>query len=197
MIRTATTEDDLSACATTFWRAFADDPVMRWLFPSDDDYASDGRAVEAWLVRRFHSLGSLWCTDDGVAMAGWIPPGRPEPSVPPPPPNPPIDHPEDRRLRMDALSAAVDAHQPAEPHWYLNVLATHPDWQRRGLGSALLGVGFALGDEAGVPCYLETETLGLVAYYRSHGFEVRSEWDVDDTGPHMWGMIRPPAEGGR
>jgi hypothetical protein len=34
-----------------------------------------------------------------------------------------------------------------------------------------------------------------VAYYRHHGFEVRSEWDLPDVhgldGPHMWGMLRP------
>ena len=54
---------------------------------------------------------------------------------------------------------------------------------------------FEIADEAGLPCYLETETHENVAYYRHHGFEVRSEWDVstaDSPGPHMWGMLRPP-----
>jgi hypothetical protein len=49
---------------------------------------------------------------------------------------------------------------------------------------------FQRADAEGLPCYLETETPGNVAYYRRHGFDVRSEWDVPD-GPHMWGMLRP------
>ncbi len=81
-------------------------------------------------------------------------------------------------------------HTPGEPHWYLQMLATHPDWQRQGLGAALLAERFERLDAEGLPCYLETETVGNVAYYLRHGFELRSEWDVPG-GPHMWGMMRP------
>jgi GNAT superfamily N-acetyltransferase len=75
------------------------------------------------------------------------------------------------------------------------MLATHPDWQRQGLGAALMSEVFAIADEQRLPCYLETETPDNVAYYRHNGFEVRSEWQLDtdlDPGPHMWGMLRPP-----
>ena len=54
---------------------------------------------------------------------------------------------------------------------------------------------FAIADEQGLPCYLETETADNVAYYRHHGFEVRSEWDLataHERGPHLWGMLRVP-----
>jgi hypothetical protein len=57
-----------------------------------------------------------------------------------------------------------------------------------------MAVVFEIADEQGLPCYLETETPENVAYYRHHGFEVRSEWHVataDSDGPHMWGMLRP------
>ncbi len=53
-----------------------------------------------------------------------------------------------------------------------------------------MGSMFERAATEGLPCYLETETIENVAYYRHHGFEVRSEWDVP-TGPHMWGMLRP------
>jgi GNAT superfamily N-acetyltransferase len=81
---------------------------------------------------------------------------------------------------------------PSEPHWYLNLLATHPDWQRQGLGSALMDVMFERADADGLPCYLETETPENVAYYMHHGFEVRTEWDVPSDGPQMWGLLRKP-----
>jgi GNAT superfamily N-acetyltransferase len=74
------------------------------------------------------------------------------------------------------------------------MLATHPDWQRQGLGGELMGTVFEIADAEGLPCYLETETEVNVAYYRRHGFDVRTEWDLrtdDSVGPHMWGMLRP------
>ena len=61
------------------------------------------------------------------------------------------------------------------------------------------GRSLAIADAEGLGCYLETETEENVAYYRRHGFEVRTEWDLmtDDEndrsqGPHQWGMWRQP-----
>jgi GNAT superfamily N-acetyltransferase len=189
-IRTAN-DGDISTLARTYWRAFADDPVMRWLFPDDDDYADQGLAIFATLARRWLAHGTLWCTDDGVAVAGWNPPGRPEADVEDPNP---VDHPAWRIERFVALGTAIDANTPDELHWHLNMIGTHPDWQRNGLAGSLMATTFEIADAAGLPCYLETETVENVAYYRRFGFEVRTEWDVEvpgAPGPHMWGMLRP------
>lgn len=189
-IRSAT-DGDLAAVSRTYGRAFAEDPVVRWLVPDDDEYAAIQDRFFGALARRWLFHGTLWCTDDGVAVAGWNPPGRPAADVVDPTP---VDHPDWRIQRFVVLRAALEANTPPEPHWHLNMLATHPDWQRRGLGGALMGVVFDIADAAGLPCYLETETAANVAYYRHHGFEVRTEWDVatdDSEGPHMWGMLRP------
>lgn len=187
MIRPATA-NDTARLVRTISRAFAEDPVMRWLFPDDEDYLSNGQALMASLCRRWQHTETQWCTPDGVAVAGWSPPGRP------PPPDEVVgangEHPPWRLERFHVLVDKIQSNTPPEPHWYLNVLATHPDWQRQGLGAALMGIVFATADEAGLACYLETETIENVAYYRRHGFEVRSEWDVPLDGPHMWGMLR-------
>jgi GNAT superfamily N-acetyltransferase len=185
------TSDDIGRLATTATRAFADDPLLRWFFPDDDEYFDLNPTLTAYLCRRWQATESQWCTDDGVALAGWAPPGRPEVDVE----RPTIIHPESRLAKFEALRIAFGEHTPTEPHWYLNMLATHPDWQRQGLGAALMGEVFRIADGQGLPCYLETETPDNVAYYRHHGFEVRSEWDLltlDDPGPHMWGMLRLP-----
>jgi GNAT superfamily N-acetyltransferase len=163
IVRRAVPADRLSLCVTAM-RAFVDDPVMRWLYPEDEVFLEPGGEVLRPAMTGWIALGEVWCTDDGAAGAVWIPPGRPD------------------------IDFTVDP--PPEPHWYLQLLATHPDWQRRGLGAALMAVMFERADAEGLPCYLETETIDNVAYYRRHGFEVRSEWDVP-TGPHMWGMLRP------
>ncbi len=171
-------------------RSFVDDPVMRWLVPDDEDYFAPGGELFRGVVTNWVALGEVWCTDDAVALAAWIPPGRPEaqvdvdPPVAPPPP--------ERIERFKVLGPLLDANSPPEPHWYLQMLATHPDWQRQGLGAELMASMFERSDAEGLACYLETETVENVAYYRRHGFDVRSEWDVPG-GPHMWGMLRPAA----
>lgn len=184
------TQHDLPTLARTYARAFAADPVIRWLVPDDDEYAAMGHRFFASAAKRFLAQGALWCTDDGVAAAGWNVPGRPQVEVDDPDR---IDHPEWRIERFVALRTCMLEHMPPDDHWHLNMLGTHPDWQRRGIGGELLRHTFAIADAADLPCYLETETAENVAYYRHHGFEVRGEWDVavpDSEGPHMWGMLR-------
>lgn len=189
-VRRATVAD-LGRIARTASLAFAGDPVMRWLIPDDDDYESLHQVVFGNIARRWLATDSLWCTDDVAALAGWVPPGRPEVD---PDGIVEYEHPEWRRARFAALREVMGANTPPEQHWYLNMLATHPDWQRQGLGSALMAAVFDIADVDGLPCYLETETDANVVYYLRHGFEVRSEWDVrtaESSGPHMWGMMRP------
>ena len=189
------TTNELSQLAVTGWRAFTPDPVVRWFFPDDDDYEANGRDMFAWVLRRGLALDTVWATPGSTAFARWTPPGRPEPDVDD---GPSADEPDWRLARYIAYKEITDQHAPTEDHWYLNMLATHPDWQRRGYGAALMGCVFAIADAEGLGCYLETETAENVAYYRRHGFDVRSEWDLrandgrSDTGPHQWGMWRPP-----
>jgi ribosomal protein S18 acetylase RimI-like enzyme len=188
-IRLAAT-GDIARLAFTATRAFADDPLMRWFFPEPVEYEEVNPQVTGYLCRRWMATESLWCTDDGVGMAGWVPPGRPDVDVE----RPAIEHPEHRLAKFAAVSQMLVANTPPEPHWYLNMLATHPDWQRQGIGTAMMNVVFTIADEMGVACYLETESTDNVAYYRHHDFEVRTEWDLRtdaEPGPHMWGMLRP------
>lgn len=185
-VRRATSDDRPAVCVTAM-RAFSDDPVMRWLYPEDEVFLAPGGEVLRPAMSGWIGLGEVWCTDDGAGVAVWIPPGRPEIdfTVDPPAAEPPPD----RLERFAIIGPLMEEHTPPEPHWYLQLLGTHPDWQRRGIGATLMDVMFERADADGLACYLETETVENVAYYRHHGFDVRSEWDVP-TGPHMWGMLR-------
>lgn len=188
IVRRARLEDREALCVTAM-RAFVDDPVMRWLFPEDEVFLEPGGEVFRAPMTGWIRLGEVLCSDDGSGVAAWIPPGRPEIDFTvEPPARPPSD---DLLERFALFGTFKEEHTPAKPHWYLQLFATHPDWQRRGIGATLLRTVYERASADGLACYLETETVANVAYYRHHGFEVRSEWDVP-TGPHMWGMYRPP-----
>ena len=178
---------DRARLVTTTVRAFADDPLLRWFYPDDDEYQAEVPVAFGPMFQRLIAYGHCYVTDDSVALAGWVPPVHIEVEIPPaelpPPPQ--------RMERFAAVGAILAEQKPTETHWYLQILATHPDWQRQGLGLEVLNAGIALADRDGLPCYLETQTASNVAYYLRHGFTVRSEWDVPLGGPHMWGMIRP------
>jgi GNAT superfamily N-acetyltransferase len=177
---------DLPLLCRTFARSFWDDPVMRWLFP-DDDVFGDGSVMLDFFRRLLAHEKSL-VTNDVVAFSLWIPPGRPEVEVESTTTQMP---PDDLLAKFVALREALAANTPTEHHWYLQMVGTHPDWQRRGIGSQLINEGIEWARHDGLGVYLETETVDNVAYYRHLGFDVRSEWDVAEGGPHMWGMWHP------
>lgn len=156
---------------------------MRWLFPDDEAFA-DGTVMHDFF-RRLVAHGHSHVTPDVAAFALWIPPGRPEVEVESTATVPP---PEELITKFIGLREALAANTPTEEHWYLQMIGTHPDWQRRGIGSLLIEEGLRWARRDGLGVYLETETAANVAYYRHLGFEVRSEWDVEPNGPHMWGM---------
>lgn len=180
---------------------------MRWMVPDDAEFEAAYPSMFADWIRGWLVTGTVWVTDDVVGFAGWQPPGRPEVDLDN------LDevtlqrpalqgllaklagedllHPADRVEKFKMFGALAAQNTPQEEHWYLSLLGTHPDWQRLGIGAQLLRVGFDLADRDGLAIYLETETKANVAYYRHHGFEVRTEWDVGVAGPHMWGMMRP------
>lgn len=85
----------------------------------------------------------------------------------------------------------------AEPHAYLFVLGVLPEFQGRGVGSALLRAFCERADAEGLPCYLETDKESSVRLYRSHGFGIEREIDIAPLdGLHTWLMLRGPARHG-
>ena len=178
--------ENVGRICSTFARSFWDDPVMRWLFP-DDEVFRDGTVMRDFF-RRLVTHGHSYVTPDIVAFAMWIPPGRPEVEVEPTSTEMP---PPELLAKFVALRSGLAENTPDETHWYLQMVGTHPDWQRQGIGSRMIGEGIERARTDGLPVYLETETAENVAYYRHLGFEVRTEWDVAEGGPHMWGMLHP------
>ena len=190
-VRLATAADLDRICRTTRM-AFADDPVFRWLYPGDEEYHAQSPGAWYHVGRRSLAAGCTYTTDDAVAVGMYFPPGRPQVDVDDAP-IPGVISPAPALLaKFAALGEVMHEQTPADEHWYLNVLATHPDWQRQGLGSMIIAPVAEVCRRDGLPLYLETQTTANVAYYSHLGFRVRSEWDVPLDGPHMWGMLLEP-----
>lgn len=173
--------------------AFRDDPVQRWLFPGDAAYEGRGLANFELMVRRMLEVGLVHTTAGLEGAALWLPPGRDL-----------LERPGGALFGARSLlvlrgaivrgarffSVLAKGH-PRVPHWYLPVLGTAPDYQGRGVGSALLRALLARSDAEGLPAYLESSKERNLPFYQSHGFEVQGTLRAPD-GPTVWPMLRAP-----
>ena len=79
----------------------------------------------------------------------------------------------------------------------LNILVTHPKYQRQGAGSMLVKWGCDKADEYGIICALQASKKGE-AVYTKHGFEIKSVREMDlkpygvDEVELRRGMVRQP-----
>lgn len=98
-----------------------------------------------------------------------------------------------RHRLLDRASGLLyfDRHHPKEPHWYLQMLGTEPEWQGKGIGSSLLAPILDRCDRTGERVYLEASKEKNIPFYARHGFVVTEEMHVP-KGPTMWAMWRDP-----
>lgn len=192
-VRSATS-DDVAALGSVLGRAFADDPIWRWIYPQPDRGRRLARMFRALLAVSL-ARGAMVLTDEARAgVAIW-------------------QRSDDRDLglvgnvrmgaamvvsrarlrRGQAVIREIERRHPRHPpHWYLSVLGTDPQHQGTGVGSALVRRVVDDPANAGEAAYLETETEANVPFYRRFGFEVMDELDVPGGGPHLWLMWRDP-----
>jgi GNAT superfamily N-acetyltransferase len=175
-------------------RSFADDPIIRWPFPTDGSAEQRCRELFEVLDRRFAHTGWLWEAGDAAGVALWIPPDgaarfleieletRQELAA----------LTEDGGVRYRGFWDWIEDHLPNEPHWFLDHLAVSPERRGEGVGAALveLGVGFARRD--GVPAFLETARPENVGYYERLGFGVVADEHAPGGGPRLWFMRSDP-----
>lgn len=175
--------------------AFVDDPFVDWVVGGRGDKAR--RRYFALAVERLTlPHDTVWVADDGASAALWAPS-------------------EAWRLsafaqlmlmpriarvvgfgRMDAVGAGVELVErgrPAEPYLLLVLLGTAPSFQRRGLGTQVLGPGLAQCDAEGRLAVLDTSVAENLDFYRAHGFEVAREVTLP-AGPLVWSLVRPPRQ---
>jgi GNAT superfamily N-acetyltransferase len=93
------------------------------------------------------------------------------------------------RLRMEGRHPRQPAHR------YLAFMGVVPEWQGKGLGTALMKPALDSLDAEGVPAYLESSTPRSRALYQRNGFVVTDEFNLPSGGPPLWQMWREPSRG--
>ncbi|MFS0705778.1 GNAT family N-acetyltransferase [Cellulomonas sp. 179-A 9B4 NHS] len=196
--------DDVPAIRTVCALAYADNPLMSWVLPVRSTRED---ACAAWLgpaLERYVAVGHVDVltagaagvggapADEVVAVAAWRP--RHADDAPEPPPRLPrpagvlraLVGPTRAEEVLRAL-AGTAAYAPARAGAYLNYLAVHPAYQRRGLGGVLLRHGLhALAGSPwrGTP-WLATSDPTNVPFYARHGFAATGAFTLGTDGPRL------------
>src|ERR1700689_574435 len=157
--------------AVTAAAAFADDPGWAFIFAGDYERLAAHFVMALFDVRV--ASHNVWVSDDLAAVAMWDSPGKSDGAP---------AHAEsvwtryrtiageDACRRLASYNDAVGAVSPAQPYWYLGVLATHPQRQREGLATALLEPILDEADRHAIACCLETSTSENRRFYERRGF---------------------------
>ncbi len=155
-----------------------------------------------WNIRYGNLYGEVYATSGWEGVAIWLPPGK-------------SDTTPWRMLRAGMFSAPLQLdwatlrrlaqiqehmtrlhrlHAPAG-HWYLSQIGVEPSEQAKGWGSALLRPLLERFDAARCWLYLDTTQEAALPFYQRLGFFVAAESNTAHGGPHLWALLRPPAEG--
>lgn len=193
---------DLRPAVATLARAFADDPVMEWIFPDEQmrlrHLPKFFRVTMRGTSLRHEGTEVVVSGGEVLGCAVWVPPGSWRPST------------WQQVTSLAAFAWALRSRlgvagrtyatmlevHPHEPHWYLSGIGTDPPVQGTGVGSALMRSRLARCDAEGMPAYLESSKERNVPFYRSHGFEVTRELTIPGGGPKLWLMWRTPRSAG-
>ena len=193
--------NDQSPVIAALARAFYDDPLFGFFVP---DLVKQHKALVAFMssgVKDAAPFDEIWVAhaDGKVACAAvWLPPGGYPRSVKREVMTyvrtaPTLVQCGPRIGRAFALLSAVDKahHALHEPHYYLAILGTDPQYQRTGAGTAVLAPVLERCDTEGLPAYLETQKEENLAYYARHRFDLVQKIEIEGCPP-VWTLRREP-----
>jgi len=186
------TERDAAPMAQSFCQAFADDPGLAWIWPDRDDRIGRLPYFFATIVGGTLAHGVGVRSECSAAVSLWRRPGAITPTAEEMAPF----HAELGQAfgsggqRSQLMAAALKAHQPADyPWWYLQFIGVSPTAQGTGLGGAVIRAGLELAAAQDLPVYVEVMNPDNFGYYSHVGFETVAEFDIPDSGPHVWAML--------
>ncbi|CAK7199203.1 hypothetical protein SEUCBS139899_001876 [Sporothrix eucalyptigena] len=211
LIMRPATEADIDRLVDVYFSAFKENPINIRVFPesSPQSRAFWKKNLEGDLKEDYVRFQVMETVDEPKTIAAFAVWNAPQKATNPMPPMPPLsawpsdgevdvaaeffyDIERQHKRFMGPLEGAPEGSQQ-RPHWYLELIATHRDFQGRGAAGALLRYGEQQADAAGVPCYLDATPDGRPVYTsKGHGFrEVESRLYQGGAYEHVF-MIRDP-----
>ena len=175
--------------------AFVTEPAFAHFFQRD--YEPHARTFLDYLLEVRLAGGLVWVEEaDGriASVSMWDPPGGatvPQAIQDEMWEKTTSTFPPDVALRLDHYDEQVHAFEPTGEHYYLGVIASHPEQRGRGHGAAVLRPGLLAADAKGLESFLETGTESNLGYYTRFGFDVTATLDLED-GTRIWCLTRPP-----
>ncbi|MFT3722338.1 MAG: GNAT family N-acetyltransferase [Hyphomonadaceae bacterium] len=183
---------DVGAAIAALGDAFAEDPLMLYLFHENPQgIRAEAMGFFSILLRARIALGApayvLERDADVLGAVMGYDTSRPA-------------WPEDLAEEMRQFEASVpgfaarigvygklaEDHEPKEDHYYLGVIGVHPSLQGKGAGKALLDAFCqpSRADPKSSGVYLETASASSLEFYYRNGFELSGEGALD--GAPLW-----------
>lgn len=182
---------DAAGMVDSFCAAFADDPGLAWIWPDHADRIARLPHFFAPIVGGTLANGVGFRSEGQEAVSLWRRPDAITPTIQEMAPW----HADTAKAfssggqRSRLMGQALKAHQPRDSWWYLQFIGVRPEAQGTGLGGGVIRAGLELAAAEGLPVYVEVMNPDNLGYYHHIGFDTTAEFDVPDSGPHVWAML--------
>lgn len=174
---------ELAQVSATLADAFATDPIIQWVIPSQRRRDTRLRRLFALeIAHHAFPAGRVLTTDDFRGASLELPPGKWKMTMP-------LSgaiglvRVFGRQLpRASRTQVSLERDHLREPHYYIRYVGVATRFQGQGVGTALLRPTLARCDQEGVPAYLEASSERSAVLYERLGFVHLGELRVPD-GP--------------
>jgi ribosomal protein S18 acetylase RimI-like enzyme len=173
-----TTPEQLQRAAAVVGRAFADDPLLRYMFPNPAEWAKRVPWYFATNLKHASLFGEVYATPNFEGVAAWLSPAD--------------DHWSFERLQQSGLwqmqenlgEEATDRFmqlvempvpETSRPYWYLFMLGVESTRRGLGFGQRLLAPMLARIESEGAAIRVDTNDPANVPFYQRYGFELIHE----------------------
>lgn len=186
------TATELVAARSVLGAAFADDPMMAWIFR---DVPAREHVAALWIGLFVEALATVGAVDvavddDGrvLGVAAWRRDGTPMPFGELPTIGGLMSAVLDDARLGEVLTGLGEfaARKPAPPYHYLMFLGVHPDGQGRGIGRLLVTAGQRRAQTEGQDVYLESTNTRNLTFYASCGFSALPSFSLGPDGPSAY-----------
>ncbi|KAF4981818.1 hypothetical protein FZEAL_2445 [Fusarium zealandicum] len=190
-------EQDIPVMLTVYFSAFASSPLNARCFPPSDRDVQ--RFWSAWIEKNIaapdtHVVVAEDTDGDMLGWVRWVRKSRQTSWAAAAAVIDPTTYPAvgDRALVARFFQANADATRGIvgdEAHWFLSMIVTAPEAQRRGVGSALMRFGVERADEEGWMAYVNSSKNGR-GLYEKFGFQVVGQSEFEELGMVQFHMTR-------